>query len=170
MENNRLFPTQAGTPQGGIASPVLANLTLDGMESAIRAAIDPKHDKVNFIRYADDCAVTGDSKEILEEKVKPAVIQFLDKRALALSEEKTVITHITEGFNFLGQNVRKYGQKLLIKPTRQSVRSVLEKARAHIKKGHGNKAEVLVRKLEPAPARLGQLPSARRFQTALCQH
>jgi RNA-directed DNA polymerase len=149
MENNRLFPTMAGTPQGGIASPVLANLTLDGMESAIRAAIDPKHDKVNFIRYADDFAVTGDSKEILEEKVKPAVIQFLDKRALALSEEKTVITHITKGFNFLGQNVRKYGQKLLIKPTRQSVRSVLEKARDHIKKGHGNKAEVLIRKLTP---------------------
>jgi RNA-directed DNA polymerase len=149
MENNRLFPTKAGTPQGGIASPVLANLTLDGMESAIRAAIDPKHDKVNFIRYADDFAVTGDSKEILEKKVRPAVVQFLDKRALALSEEKTVITHITEGFNFLGQNVRKYGQKLLIKPTRQSVRGVLEKARAHIKKGHGNKAEVLIRKLNP---------------------
>jgi RNA-directed DNA polymerase len=149
MENNRLFPTTAGTPQGGIASPVLANLTLDGMESAIRAAIDPKHDKVNFIRYADDVAVTGVSKEILEQKVKPAVVQFLDKRALALSEEKTVITHITQGFNFLGQNVRKYGQKLLIKPSRQSVRSVLEKARDHIKKGHGKKAEGLVRKLNP---------------------
>lgn len=149
MENNRLFPTMAGTPQGGIASPVLANLTLDGMESAIRAAIDPKHDKVNFIRYADDFAVTGDSKEILEQKVKPAVVHFLDKRALALSAEKTVITHITKGFNFLGQNVRKYGQKLLIKPTRQSVRSVLEKARDRIKKGHGKKAEALIRKLNP---------------------
>jgi len=149
MENNRLFPTMAGTPQGGIASPVLANLTLDGMESAIRAAIDPKHDKVNFIRYADDFAVTGASKEILEQKVKPAVIQFLDERGLKLSEEKTVITHITQGFNFLGQNVRKYGQKLLIKPTRQSVRSVLEKARQRIKKGHGQNAASLITKLNP---------------------
>jgi RNA-directed DNA polymerase len=149
MENNRLFPTTAGTPQGGIASPVLANLTLDGMESAIRAAIDPKHDKVNFIRFADDFAATGESKEILEQKVKPAVIAFLDVRGLKLSEEKTLITHITEGFNFLGQNVRKYGQKLLIKPTRQSVRSVLEKARDHIKQGHGKKAAVLIRKLNP---------------------
>jgi RNA-directed DNA polymerase len=149
MENNRLFPTTAGTPQGGIASPVLANLTLDGMESAIRAAIDPKHDKVNFIRYADDFAVTGDSKEILEQKVRPAVVQFLEKRALKLSEEKTVITHISEGFNFLGQNVRKYGQKLLIKPSRQSVRSLLEKARDRIKQGHGKKAETLIRKLNP---------------------
>jgi RNA-directed DNA polymerase len=149
MEKNRLFPTTAGTPQGGIASPVLANLTLDGMESAIRAAIDPKHDKVNFIRYADDFAVTGASKEILEQKVKPAVIQFLDERGLKLSEEKSVITHITQGFNFLGQNVRKYGQKLLIKPTRQSVRSVLEKARDLIKRGHGKNAATLIRKLNP---------------------
>jgi RNA-directed DNA polymerase len=149
MENNRLFPTTAGTPQGGIASPILANLTLDGMESAIRAAIDPKHDKVNIIRYADDFAVTGASKEILEQKVKPAVVQFLEERGLKLSGEKTIITHITEGFNFLGQNVRKYGQKLLIKPARQSVRSVLEKVRDRIKKGHGNKAEVLIHKLNP---------------------
>jgi RNA-directed DNA polymerase len=149
LEKNRLFPTTAGTPQGGIASPVLANLTLDGMESAIRAAIDPKHDKVNFIRYADDSAVTGATKEILEQKVKPALTQFLDQRGLKLSEEKTLITHITEGFNFLGQNVRKYGQKLLIKPSRQSVRSVLEKARDCIKKGHGQNAEVLIRKLNP---------------------
>ena len=80
-----LFPTTTGTPQGGIASPVLANLTLDGMESAIRAAIDPKHDKVNFIRFADDFAVTSASKEILEQKVKPALIHFLDERELKLS-------------------------------------------------------------------------------------
>lgn len=149
LENNRLFPTTAGTPQGGIASPVLANLTLDGMESAIRAAIDPKGDKVNFIRYADDFVVTAATKEILEQKVKPAVTQFLEERGLKLSEEKTAITHLTEGFNFLGQNVRKYGQKLLIKPTRQSVRSVLEKAKDRIKKGHGQKAEALIRKLNP---------------------
>ena len=149
MENNRLFPTTAGTPQGGIASPVLANLTLDGMEKAIRAAIDPKHDKVNFIRYADDFAVTGNNREILEQKVKPAIIQFLDPRGLKLSEEKTLITHITQGFDFLGQNVRKYGKKLLIKPTRQSVRSVLEKARERIKKGHGHNAATLIRKLNP---------------------
>jgi RNA-directed DNA polymerase len=149
MENNRFFPTTAGTPQGGIASPVLANLTLDGMESAIRAAIDPKHDKVNFIRYADDSAVTAASKEILEQKVKPAVVEFLDERGLKLSEEKTIITHITEGFNFLGQNVRKYGQKLLIKPSRQSVRSVLDKARQSIKGGRGKKAADLIRNLNP---------------------
>jgi RNA-directed DNA polymerase len=149
VENNRLFPTTAGTPQGGIASPVLANLTLDGLEGVIRSAIDPKHDKVNFIRYADDFAATGASKEILEQKVKPAIIPFLAERGLKLSEEKTKITPITEGFDFLGQNVRKYGQKLLIKPSRQSVRSVLEKARQAIKSSRGHKAADLIRKLNP---------------------
>jgi len=149
LENQRLFPTTAGTPQGGIASPLLANLTLDGMEQAIRASIKPRRDKVNFIRYADDFVVTAASKDILEQKVKPVIVDFLRERGLKLSEEKTLITHIQEGFNFLGQRVRKYGKKLLIKPTPQSVRSVLEKARQRIGSCHGMKAAVLIRKLNP---------------------
>jgi retron-type reverse transcriptase len=149
VENRRLFPTTAGTPQGGIASPVLANLTLDGLEGTIRASINSQHDKVNFLRYADDFIVTGATKEILEQKVKPAIIEFLGERGLKLSEQKTVITPITEGFDFLGQNVRKYGQKLLIKPTRQSVRSVLEKARQRIKSCHGHTAADLIHQLNP---------------------
>jgi len=149
MENDRLFPTTAGTPQGGIASPVLANLTLDGMEAAIRASINPKTDKVNVIRYADDFIVTGATKEILEQKVKPAIESFLAERGLKLSQEKTAITHLTEGFNFLGQNIRKYGKKLLIKPTRQSVHGVLEKARQRIKSCRGKSAAVLIRTLNP---------------------
>jgi len=149
MEKQRLFPTTAGTPQGGIASPALANLTLDGLEPAIRATIKPRRDKVNFIRYADDFLVTAASKEILEQKVKPVIVEFLRERGLKLSEEKTFITHIAQGFNFLGQRVRKYGNKLLIRPTRQSVRSVLEKARHLIGKCRGLAAAVLIRKLNP---------------------
>ena len=149
IEKQRLFPTTAGTPQGGIASPALANLTLDGLEPAIRVAIHPRRDKVNFIRYADDFVVTAASKEILEQKVKPVIVEFLRERGLKLSEEKTLITHITQGFNFLGQQVRKYGNKLLIRPTRQSVRSVLEKARQLIRQGRGLAAAVLIRKLSP---------------------
>ncbi len=149
MENQRLFPTTAGTPQGGIASPVLANLTLDGLEPAIRAAIKTRCDKVNFIRYADDFVVTAASKEILEQQVKPVIVNFLRERGLKLSEEKTLITHITQGFNFLGQRVRKYGKKLLIRPTRQSVRSVLEKARQRIESCRGSPAAVLICKLNP---------------------
>ena len=148
MENQRLFPTLAGTPQGGIASPLLANLTLDGLEGAIRASVT-RRDKVNFIRYADDFIVTAARKETLEQRVKPLIIQFLGERGLKLSPEKTVITHISQGFNFLGQHVRKYGQKLLIKPTGQSVRSVLEKARQCIKACRGQSAATLIRKLNP---------------------
>ena len=148
MENQRLYPTTAGTPQGGIASPVLANLTLDGLEKAIRATV-VRRDKVNVIRYADDVVVTAERKETLEQKVKPALIQFLGERGLKLSEEKTVITHIGTGFNFLGQQVRKYGQKLLIKPTRHSVRAVLDKARQCFERCRGQKAAVLIRKLNP---------------------
>ena len=149
MENQRLFPTTAGTPQGGIASPLLANLTLDGLEQTIRASIHSRRDKVNFIRYADDFVVTAASKDILEGTVKPVIVEFLRERGLQLSEEKTVITHIEEGFNFLGQRVRKHGKKLLITPTRHSVRSVLEKARLQIRSCRGHKAEVLIRKLNP---------------------
>ena len=149
MEKERLFPTTAGTPQGGIASPLLANLTLDGMEAAIRGAINPRRDKVNFIRYADDFIVTAARPEILQEQVKPAIVRFLQERGLQLSEEKTTITHIQKGFNFLGQCVRKYGSKLLITPTPASVHSVLEKARQLIRNCHGENALTLIRMLNP---------------------
>ena len=149
VEKNRLFPTVAGTPQGGIASPVLANMTLDGLEAAIHSSIQSKNAKVNVIRYADDFVVTAADKDIPEQEAKPAIISFLAQRGLRLSEQKTVLTPITEGFDFLGQNVRKYKSKLLIKPSRQSVRGVLEKARQRIKSCHGQKAAVLIQKLNP---------------------
>ena len=97
MENQRLFPTTLGTPQGGIASPVLANLTLDGLEETIRKAVKVRRDKVNFVRYADDFVVTAVSRELLEQTVKPVITSFLQERGLRLSEEKTVITHIAQG-------------------------------------------------------------------------
>ena len=118
MEEGVVYPTEAGTPQGGIASPVLANLALDGLEEAAQRAA-PRHQKVNVVKYADDFIITGASKEVLETKVKPAVVAFLAERGLELSEEKTRITHIDDGFGFLGFNVRKYGGKLLIKPSKQ---------------------------------------------------
>lgn len=149
MEKDRLFPTTAGTPQGGIASPLLANLTLDGLEAAVRAAVNVRHDKVNFIRYADDFIVTAARPEILHHQVKPVIAQFLAERGLRLSEEKTRVTHIEEGFNFLGQNVRKRGSKLLITPTRHSIRHVLEKSRQLIRSCHGHNAATLIRRLNP---------------------
>ena len=93
MEGKELFPTRGGTPQGGIASPVLANLTLDGLESELRKRFKNKA-KVNFIRYANDFVITSASKELLENQVKPAIEQFLKPRGLELSAEKTLVTHI----------------------------------------------------------------------------
>jgi RNA-directed DNA polymerase len=148
-EKGQLFPTNQGTPQGGIISPLLANLTLDGMEQAIRSQIKPRHDQVNFIRYADDFVVTARAKETLEQKVKPAVAAFLASRGLELSEQKTAITHIETGFNFLGQNVRKYQRKLIIKPTKDGTKALLEKTRDCIKSARGQNQATLIRKLNP---------------------
>jgi RNA-directed DNA polymerase len=148
-EKGRLFPTTQGTPQGGIISPLLSNLTLDGMEQAIRSRIKPRHDQVNFIRYADDFVVTARTKETLEQIVKPAVIAFLAERGLELSEQKTTITHIESGFNFLGQNVRKYKNKLLIKPAKDGQKALVQKTRDTIKGMNGQNAATLLSKLNP---------------------
>jgi len=132
VDKGVLFPTEAGTPQGGIASPVLANMALDGLEDAVRSALGrTKHArqpaKAHVVRYADDFIVTGASRELLEQQVKPAVEVFLAARGLQLAPEKTSITHIAQGFDFLGQNVRKYGNTLLIKPARKSVKALIDK-------------------------------------------
>jgi RNA-directed DNA polymerase len=137
---NELFPTEAGTPQGGIISPVAANMTLDGLE-AVLAEKFPKAKqrglKMNLVRYADDFIITGNSKEWLENEVKPAVVAFLAERGLILSPDKTKITHISEGFDFLGWNIRKYNDgKLLMKPSKANVKAHLDKIREVIK---GNK-------------------------------
>ena len=121
-ENRILFPTEAGTPQGGIISPTLANLTLDGLEQLLRGKFPPKRKpspKVNLIRYADDFIITGRTKELLENEVRPLVEQFLFDRGLQLSPEKTCVTSIETGFDFLGQHLRKFGDMLLIQPSKK---------------------------------------------------
>ena len=142
----QLFPTESGTPQGGIISPVLANMTLDGLEYALAKAFPysiKKGLKMNMVRYCDDFIVTGHSKEWLEEKVMPVLVTFLAKRGLTLSPEKTRITHITEGFDFLGWNIRKYHGKLLMKPSKANIKAHISKVREIIKanktaKGHSH--------------------------------
>ena len=109
IEQGKKYPTVAGTPQGGIISPTLMNLTMDGLETLISKKFPQwKQQKVNFIRYADDFVITADSREIIQNEIQPLVIKFLEKRGLSLSPEKTKITHITKGFDFLSQNTRKY--------------------------------------------------------------
>jgi len=133
---HELFPTVAGTPQGGIISPVAANMTLDGLESMLLGSFPnakSKGLKMNMVRYADDFIITGHSKEWLENEVKPRVVQFLAERGLVLSPEKTKVTHISEGFDFLGWNIRQYNGKLLIKPSKANVKAHLDKIREIVK-------------------------------------
>lgn len=149
---NELFPTESGTPQGGIISPVLANMTLDGLESMLAEKFpNAKRTgrKMNMVRYADDFIITGNSKEWLEHEVKPAVVEFLAERGLVLSPEKTKITHIREGFDFLGWNIRKYHDKLLMKPSIANVKAHLDKIREVIKGNKTAKQANLIRLLNP---------------------
>jgi len=81
FQDTKLFPTMSGTPQGGILSPTLANMTLDKLETAIKKAC-PRRRKVNFIRYADDFIVTADSRELIEENIIPAIKEFLGAKRL----------------------------------------------------------------------------------------
>jgi RNA-directed DNA polymerase len=142
LYKNACHSSTEGTPQGGIISPALANIALDGLERRLgpwttRRTTKGRKAKVHYVRYADDFVVTGSSKELLEDEIKPVLAAFFAERGLTLSPEKTVITHISSGFDFLGQNVRDYGGKILIKPSKKSVHKLLEKVRAVIK---GNKA------------------------------
>lgn len=154
LERGRLFPTRAGTPQGSIISPVLANLALDGMEQMLaehfpRTTPGGKRTKVNLVRYADDFIVTGATREVLEEEVRPLLADFLRERGLELSPEKTVVTHITEGFDFLGQNVRKHDGELLITPSRKSVEAFLREIGQHIEDNREATAGGLIADLNP---------------------
>ncbi len=154
IDEGTLFESRAGTPQGGIISPVIANMALDGLEAAVYASVGmTKHARtktqLNVVRYADDFVVTGISKEVLESKVLPAVRQFMADRGLELSEEKTRITNIAQGFDFLGQNVRKYAGKLLVKPATKSIKSLLAKVREIIKGNASVTQEALIQKLNP---------------------
>ena len=152
--NGKLFSTDAGTPQGGIISPTLANLTLDGMEElltrhyGVKNSSTARKSKVNLIRYADDFVITGATKEMLEE-VRKMIEGFLKDRGLTLSEEKTKLVHIEEGFDFLGWNLRKYEGKLLIKPAKKNVQAFLRKVRGIIRDNKTAKQENLIYLLNP---------------------
>jgi len=154
----KLFPTEKGTPQGGIASPILANMALDGIERKIKerywtnkkGTIDRDYNKhkVNYTRYADDFIVTAESKVILQD-IKQIISDHLKQRGLVLSEEKTLITHIDQGFDFLGWNFKKVKGMLLIKPSKVSLKNVSDKIRSTIKSYRTAKQENLIKILNP---------------------
>ena len=125
------------------------NMTLEGLERPLKQKLPTRQrlngqtqfNKMNFVRFAEDFIVTGESKEFLENDVLPIIRAFMAERGLQLSEEKTVITHIDDGFDFLGKNIRKYKGKLLIKPSKQSVKAFLKKERGIVKKNKSAKQD-----------------------------
>ena len=151
LEERILHPTEAGTPQGGIISPVLANMTLDGLEALLKAKY-PRHKglKVHLVRYADDFIITCSDREVLAKEIRPLVEDFLRVRGLELSDEKTLITHIDDGFDFLGQTLRKFKGKLILQPSHQSQKILLSKVRAIVQdEGQRLSAAGLIRRLNP---------------------
>ncbi|MEZ3184857.1 group II intron reverse transcriptase/maturase [Pseudomonas sp. LM13] len=152
IHKGQLRATDAGTPQGGIISPTLANVVLDGLESQLKQHLSvtrAKKLKVNVVRYADDFVITGTSPEVLENEVKPWVEQFLAIRGLQLSPEKTQIVHIDQGFDFLGWSFRKYQGKLLIKPSKKNVKAFYSKVKEVIESSKTARQEDLIRVLNP---------------------
>ncbi|BDU49481.1 hypothetical protein HLVA_00500 [Haliovirga abyssi] len=155
-----VFPTKEGTPQGGIISPILANMTLDGIEKMIKLkywtspsgnSINRKYNsknRINFIRYADDFVVTSRSKEILED-IKSMIKEFRETRGLEQSETKTLITHIDIGYDFLGFNFRKYKGKLLIQPSKKSIKNIVKKIKSVVKKHTTSNQDELIKSLNP---------------------
>jgi len=117
--------SECGVPQGGVISPVIANIALDGMEHLLGK-------KYSYIRYADDFVVTARSKQEIEA-VLPKVVNFFAERGLQLNMEKTKIVHVKDGFNFLGFNVRSYKNKCIVKPQKEKVGSLVKEVRSWLK-------------------------------------
>jgi len=153
FEGGTLFPTNSGTPQGGIISPVLANLALDGLQRELdglfRTVREARQHKVNYVRYADDFIITASSKEFLENEVKPLVQRFMAVRGLTLSEKKTVVTQVTDGFDFLGWTVRKRANMLLTQPAKKNVKNFLDKVRETLRTMRTAKQEDVIATLNP---------------------
>ena len=160
VELGRYSPSEAGTPQGGVISPLLANIALDGLERVFDCEkLDgtpksPANRKgankgVNLIRYADDFVVTAPSKEALENYVIPKVQDFLAKKGLRLSEAKTQIVHVDEGFNFLGFTIRRFKKKLLTKPQKEKVLGHLASIKAYLKQNQQATVIEVIKKLNP---------------------
>jgi RNA-directed DNA polymerase len=140
----KLNPTERGTPQGGVISPVLSNIGLHGLENYIKA-LNPK---LGVVRYADDFIVTARDKESLET-AQNLIQAWMSQRGLELSSEKTLITSMEDGFDFLGFNSRHYNRKLLIKPSKKKVLAFCKRIGKEISSLNGAKQEVLIRKLNP---------------------
>ena len=161
VESERTEPTEMGTPQGGVISPLLANIALHGMEAALgityRTVTGYQANTGNraLVRYADDFVIFAKTKDDAEQ-AKQEIAQWLEERGLTLSEGKTRICHLTEGFNFLGFHIRHYrnrnsrtGYKLLIKPTEDAIQSLKHRVKKEWKALVGYPVETVIARLTP---------------------
>ena len=137
-------PTEQGTPQGGVISPLLANIGLHGLENYIKTT----NSKLGVVRYADDFIVTARDKYSLET-AQDLIQAWMSERGLELSSEKTLITSVEDGFDFLGFNSRHYDGKLLIKPSKKKVLAFCKRIGKEIRNLNGAKQEAVIKKLNP---------------------
>jgi RNA-directed DNA polymerase len=156
VDKDRFVPTEEGTPQGGVVSPLLMNVALHGMEEAAgvryhstgtRAGATVAGSPV-VVRYADDLVALCASREQAEE-VRDRLAAWMVPRGLAFNEDKTRIVHLEEGFDFLGFNVRRYRGKLLIKPSKAALQRHRKRLAAEMKALRGANALAVIRRLNP---------------------
>ena len=152
VENGRLRRTEEGTPQGGVVSPVLLNIALHGMEQAAGVRYLPQGwirvDSPALIRYADDFVVLCHTRQDAIE-IKARLARWLEPRGLAFNEDKTRVVTLDEGFDFLGFNVRRYGTKPLIRPSKAAVRRIRQRLRAELRSLRGSNAPAVIKRLNP---------------------
>jgi len=156
LDHGTLYPTTAGVPQGGICSPVISNLVLDGLEQVVcgPSRFRRRH-HLHYVRWADDFIVTANSRQVLEEVILPRIAAFLLERGVRLSAEKTVITPLAQGFDFLGQTLRKHERpngksaKLRITPSKASLQALMAKVRTLCKQARGATPTQLIDTLTP---------------------
>lgn len=152
--------TTEGTPQGGVISPLLANIALDGLERLFecerpdRSTISPskrtgRNRGVGLVRYADDFVVTAPSQEVLNEYVRPKSEQFLAERGLTLNEAKTRIVQIDEGFNFLGFTIQRVRGRILTRPQKEKVQTHIRRLKAIVIANRHATQGTLIKRLNP---------------------
>jgi len=156
IDRGRFTPTEEGTPQGGVVSPLLLNIALHGMEEAAGVRYlrcDPHGAHVRaglpvLVRYADDFVVMCHTREQAEQAWS-RLGEWLAPRGLSFNTDKTRIVHVDDGFDFLGFNVRRYGGKLLIKPSPAAVRRFRQRLAGEVRALRGANAEAVIRRINP---------------------
>ncbi|MGC1953778.1 MAG: group II intron reverse transcriptase/maturase [Gammaproteobacteria bacterium] len=155
VEQGRPHRTEDGVPQGGVVSPLLLNIALHGMERVAGARYTTGKYAGRImegcpvaIRYADDFVVLCHTRQEALD-VKARLASWLAPRGLAFNEDKTRVVTLSEGFDFLGFNVRRYGIKPLIKPSKAAVRRIRERLRTELRSLRGTNAQAVIKRLNP---------------------